>query len=374
MKIPLFKIFWRDEDIAAVEKIIRSGRYWCTGSEIAEFEGKIADYMGSKHCVVFNSGGSALHALMSAYGFGGKDEIIVPSFTFIATAYAPMYVGAKPVFADVEEKAFGLDPEDVKNKIGPATKAIMPIHYGGMPCMIDELRNLAEDSGLVLIEDAAESFGAKYRNQLVGTFGDSAMLSFCHNKIFTTSEGGAIVTENDEVCNKLKLFRSYGRVVEGDYFSKVEHLDYVELGHNLRMSTLLAALGISQLEGVHLSIEGRRKNADYLNQQLEGLEEIGLPTPPSQDYYAVYQMYTIRVKQGQKKRDELIEHLNQRGISSRIYFDPLHKYSVFTQLGFGNVDLPTTELLSSQVLTLPMYPHMTRQELDYIVESLVDFL
>ncbi|NJE47893.1 DegT/DnrJ/EryC1/StrS family aminotransferase, partial [Thermococcus sp. GR7] len=152
-------------------------------------------------------------------------------------AYAPLYVGAKPVFADIEEETLGLDPEDVKEKITSKTKAILPIHYGGMPCKIRELREIAEDYNLVLIEDAAEAFGAKIREKFVGTFGDSAIFSFCQNKIFTTSEGGAVITDSKEIYERLKLLVSYGRITEGDYFTSGANSDYVEVGYNWRLST-----------------------------------------------------------------------------------------------------------------------------------------
>ncbi|MFW6376307.1 MAG: DegT/DnrJ/EryC1/StrS family aminotransferase, partial [Thermoplasmatota archaeon] len=170
MEIPLFEIHWDEEDVNAVKEVICSGMNWACGDEIKKLEEKIADYVDVKYCLVFNSGGTALQALMKAYGFGPGDEVIVPSFTFIATAYAPLYVNAKPVFADVEKETFGLDPEDVKRKITSKTKAIMPIHYGGMPCKIDELKKIADDNDLILIEDAAEAFGAKFDGKLVSTF------------------------------------------------------------------------------------------------------------------------------------------------------------------------------------------------------------
>mgnify|MGYP000445088572 CR=1 FL=1 len=373
MKIPLFKIYWDEKDIEAVKEVITSGKYWCVGPKIEEFENMLKEYLDVKFCLTFNSGGSALFALMLAYGFKPGDEIIVPSFTFIATAYAPLYVGAKPVFADIEEETFGLDPEDVNERITPKTKAIMPIHYGGMPCKIQELRELAEDHNIILIEDAAESFGAKFKGRFVGTFGDSAIFSFCQNKVFTTSEGGCVVTNDKKVYERLKLIRSYGRVVSGNYFENPSELDYIELGYNLRMSTILAALGISQLKKVDKMIRMRRRNAEYLNRMLRKIPGIKVPEPPSPDYYAVYQMYTIRALQGGEVRDKMMKFLQEKGITTKVYFYPVHKYSIFKKLGYNSLSLPKTEEISSQVLTLPMYPHMTKEELDYIVNSIQDF-
>ncbi len=373
MEIPLFKIHWNEDDIEAVNKIIRSGSYWCIGRDIDEFEREIATYLGSEHCVLLNSGGSALQALMVAHEFQKGDEIIVPSFTFIASAYAPLYTDAKPVFADIEEETYGLDPEDVKQKITSKTKAIIPVHYGGMPCKIDTLRDLAEDHGLILIEDAAEALGAKHGGKTVGTFGHSSIFSFCQNKVISTSEGGCIVTDDPAIDEKVRLFRSYGRVIKGDYFSGGTDLDYVESGYNLRMSTILASLGRSQLRRIDDLILMRQKNASFLIEKLSCLDEVSCPVPPSKDFFTVYQMFTLRVRTGQEKRDSLLKYLGDKGISSKVYFDPVHEYSVFQKLGLSNAKLPVTEKVASEVLTIPMYPHMTREELDYLATTIIDF-
>ena len=370
MKIPLFKIYWDKDDLKSVNSVIQSGSYWCMGKQIEEFEKMISKYIGSKYCVTFNSGGSALHALMLAYKFKPGDEIIVPSFTFIATAYAPLYVKTKPVFADIEETTFGLDPTDVEKKITKRTKAIIPIHYGGFPCQIEKLRSIAKKHRVILIEDAAESFGAKVKNRFVGTFGDSTIFSFCQNKVFTTSEGGCVVTNNKKIYNRLKLIVSYGRVSSGDYFSSNVGIDYLSISYNWRLSTILAALGISQLKKIDKLIKMRRKNAKYLNRKLKKIKQIKTPEEP-EGVFAVYQMYTIRVTDG--SRNALMKFLGKRGISTKIYFDPVHKYSVFKKLGYGNIKLPVTEKISPQVLSLPMYPHITRDELNYIIDSIKEF-
>ena len=373
LKIPLFKIYWDESDIESIESVVRSGMYWATGPQIEEFENRIKEYLNAKYCITFNSGGSALFALMLAHKFKLDSEIIVPSFTFIGTAYAPLYVKAKPVFADVESETFGLDPDDVERKITSKTAGIIPIHYGGMPCKIHELKEIAQDHNLLLIEDAAESFGAKFSGKCVGTFGDSAIFSFCHNKIFTTGEGGCVITDDDRTYERLKLVQSYGRVLEGDYFLNPKNLDYVEIGHNFRLSTISAALGISQLKKVDTMIQMRRNNAEYLNESFREIDKIIIPEPPTSNYYSVYQMYTIRVIEGKRTRDSLMNFLSENGINSRIYFDPVHRYSVFKNLVQGNTSLPMTDELTSQVLTLPLYPHMSKSELDYIVNNVKNF-
>lgn len=373
MEIPLFEIYWDETDIDAVNEVIRSGMHWACGDHIERLEDALAKYLGVKYCLVFNSGGTALQSLMKAYRFGPGDEVIVPSFTFIATAYAPMYVGAEPIFADIEKETFGLSPEDVSKKITPQTKALMPIHYGGMPCKIDELKKIADDNGLILIEDAAEAFGAKFHGKQVGTFGHSSVFSFCQNKIFTTGEGGCVITEDKELCDKLKLIRSYGRVANGDYFTNPENLDYKEAGHNYRMSTIQAALGLSQLKKVDKAISLRKKKANYLHNKLKDIGEINLPVPPSERYGPVYQMYTIWINDGGKIRDDLMDYLRNEGITTRIYFDPIHEYTVFKKFLKNEVHLPNTLELSKKVLSLPLYPSISKDKLDYIVNKIKEY-
>ena len=371
MKIPLFKIYWNKEDVEAVEKIIKSGMFWSSGNEIEEFENKISEYIGSKYCITFNSGGSALHALMKAYNFKEGDEIIVPSFTFIATAMTPLYVGAKPIFADIEDETLGLNPDDVLEKITNKTKAILPIHYGGIPCKIKELKEIADDYNLVLIEDAAEAFGAKVDNKNVGTFGDSAIFSFCQNKIFTTGEGGCITTNNKKLYEKLKLIVSYGRISEGNHFAGQSKTDYVDIGYNWRLSTILASLGISQLNKVDKLIEMRRKNAEYLNNKLNRIKGVNIINVPN-NYFAVYQLYSI-ILDSKNIRDELINYLKEKNISTKIYFEPCHEYTVFKELVDNDINLPITQQISSKILTLPIYPHMDKNELNYIIDSIKEF-
>ena len=210
-KIPLFKIYWDEEDVETVKEAIQRGMYWAIGPNIEKFENMLSEYVDTKHALVFNSGTSALHAVLLAHGIGQGDEVIVPSFTFIATANAPLFVGAKPVFADIENKTYGLNPDDVETKITPRTKAIIPIHFGGCPCLIEELREIARKHKLLLIEDAAESLGAAVDGKKVGSFGNAAILSFCSNKVITTGEGGAVVSDSAEIYERLKLIRSHGR-------------------------------------------------------------------------------------------------------------------------------------------------------------------
>jgi perosamine synthetase len=371
-EIPLFKIQWDEADVEAVSGAIRAGRDWAIGPNVEKFEQALASYVGSPFALVMNSGTSALHAAMLAHGIGEGDEVIVPSFTFISTANAPLFVGAKPVFADIEESTFGLDPEAVSRKVTGRTRALIPVHYGGCSCRIQELRQIADEHRLVLIEDAAESLGAKVRGKNVGTFGDSAIISFCGPKVITTGEGGALLTGSRDVFEKARLTRSHGRLETRDYFSTSEYMDYVEVGYNFRMSNIVAALGISQLEKVDRIIELRRANAARYDERLSRIEGIKVISPP-EGYERVFQMYTIEVGGGRERRDALSAHLNKAGIMTKVYFEPVHLTHFYrTGLGYSD-DLPVTEGVSSRVLSLPMYPSLTADEIDAIAESIADF-
>lgn len=361
-------MYWDDDDVSGVSKVIKSGMSWASGPQIAEFERIIADYIGSKYCLTFNSGTSALHAVLLAYGIGPGDEVIVPSFTFIATANAPKFVGATPVFADIETSSFGLDPADVETKITKRTKAIIPVHYGGFPCKIKELKKIADDHGIPLIEDAAEAFGASIGKRKVGTFGDSAILSFCQNKIITTGEGGAIVTGNRDLYEKLKLLRSHGRPDTVDYFSTTQILDYITLGFNMRISSMTAALGIAQLQKIDHILSQRRADAEYYQSRLTGISGISVPKE-TRGTYAVYQLFSIQTK----KRDKMIKALEKEGIMTKVYFSPAHKTHYYQKvLGYTD-SLPVTEAISEEILSLPFYTGILRSDLDTVINAIENF-
>ncbi len=373
MQIPLFRIYWDNNDIEQVTAVIKKGGYWAIGPEIKEFEKKAAEYVGVKYALAVNSGTSALHTVLAAHGIGKGDEVIVPSFTFIATSNSVLMVGAKPVFADIEAETYGLDPADVEKKITRRTKAIMPVHVGGLPCRIMELRQIADKHRLLLIEDAAESLGASVNGKKLCSIGDSAALSFCSPKVITMGEGGMIFTNSRDVYEKSRLIYNHGRVETSDYFSSTEQMEYVMLGYNFRMSTMTAALGIAQLEKIDRIIQMRRENAAYLTKKLASVKEIKTPTEPA-GYLHLYQMYTIRSNSGDGVRDKLKDYLNKSGIGTKIYFDPVH-LSLFYRRDHGHKagELPSTEDLSRRVLTLPMFPTLTREEMDYMAEKIKEF-
>jgi len=332
MNIPLYKTYWDKDDVEAVTRIIERGMWWAGGKENTELEGKIARYAGVKHGVSVNSGTSALNGIMLAYRLGVGDEVIVPSFTYPPTVNAVKYVGATPVFADIEEERFGLDPEDVKKRITDKTRAIIAVHVYGLPCRISELAEIAEDNNLLLIEDAAEAIGAEEYGKKVGGFGDASIFSFAGNKIISTGEGGMVVTNDEIMRERLRAIRSK---------------------HSWRMSTILASLGLSQFNKIEQVINARIICAKYLTNGLEFIDGINPPVEPDGISHT-YQFYTIKTGHRDKLKDCLEEH----GITTKIYFPPIMN------------GLPVTDMVSRRVLTLPLYPELTMDEMNYMLETI----
>lgn len=372
-KIPLYRISSDEEDVKAVSKVILRGTDWAIGKEIEEFEELLANYVGTKYCLMFNSGTSALHAGLLATGVDYRHEVIIPSFTFIATANSVLMVNAKPKFVDIEDETYGLDPLMIDSSITKKSKVIIPIHYAGLPCKIEEIREIAREKKIILFEDAAESLGSKIRNKKVGTFGDLSMFSFAGNKVLTTGEGGCITTDSKQIFEKLKLIRSHGRIDKQNYFSSILRPEYVTIGFNWRMSSITAALGISQLSKLEKLIELRRKHAKYLNSRLSKFKQIKTPTEPI-GFRHVYQLYSIRLPNS-IMRNKLMEFLTKKGIMSKVFFDPVHKTKFYKKiLGSTKQYLNTTESVSQQILTLPMFPGLKTEDLEYICESVKEFL
>ena len=369
-KIPMYKIYTDDEDVNLVTKIIRRGSSWALGPEIEEFENSIKNYVGADYCLALNSGTSALHASLLAYNIGKNDEIIVPSFSFIATANSVLFVDAKPKFADIEEDTFGLDPQSILENITPKTKSIIPMDYGGQGCKIFDIKKIAEDKNLILIEDGAECLGSSVNGKKIGSIADCTVFSFCGNKVLTTGEGGAITTNSKEVYEKIKLIRSHGRVDTSDYFSNPSLSQYIGLGYNWRMSSITAALGISQLQKLDKIIKMRKDNAQYLSKHLSKIPQIKTPNITS-NHDHIYQMYTILLE-NKIIRDDLHNFLIKKEIFSKVYFNPIHKTKFYSKFNDSN-NLSVTEMIANKALTIPLYPNMTQEEKEYLINSIMEF-
>ena len=371
-KIPLYKIFTDDEDIQLVNKVIRRGNHWAIGPEIEEFENALSNYVGSKYCVAVNSGTSALHASLLSYEIGSNDEVIVPSFSFISTANSVLFVNATPIFSDIERENFGLDPTLIETKISKKTKALMPMDYAGQSCKIFDLIEIAKKHNLVLIEDAAESLGSSINGSKVGSVSDCAIFSFTGNKVMTTGEGGAVVTNSEEIFRKLKLVRSHGRTDSTNYFQNPDSSNYVNVGYNWRLATTSAALGIAQLSKLPKIIKMRQENARYLSSHLSKHKEIQTPSAKSGSDH-IYQMYSITLENKQI-RENLHSFLTSNGIFSKVYFSPIHLTEFYAQkFGTHKGMLPVTEDISDRILTLPMFPNMTLEEKKLIIDTIDEF-
>lgn len=365
--IPLFEIDWDESDIDEVANSIKRGGYWAKGPYVDELESRLEQYLGVEHALLVNSGTTALVAALQGIGMDKGDEVIVPSFTFIATANAVRLAGAEPVFADIEPQTYGLSPSDVESKITESTVGILPVHCYGTSCRIKELSDIADKHGLWLVEDAAEVLGAEYNSQKLGTFGDVSALSFCQNKIVPTGEGGAVVTNRDNIAEEVELYRSHGRSTE-DYFNSVDSGRYVSLGTNIRMSDITAALGCSQMDRVTTLIKNRRQVAQRYNEAFKHVDGVQ-PHKSLPNANHVYQLYTIKLADWVDRKN-VIETLHQNNISSKVYWDPpVHQTNYYIKTA-DQISLPTTERIASRVLSLPMYPSLSHEDSERVVSGI----
>lgn len=371
-KIPLYKVLIDKDDAKIVSKVIKRGSYWAIGPEIEEFEQQLANYVGTNYCATFNSGTSAGHAALISCNVKPKDEIIVPSFTFVSTANWAKMVNAKPKFCDIEEETLGIDPAQVERNFTKRTKIIMPVHYAGLPCKIKEISAFAKSKKTILIEDAAESIGSSINKKKVGSFGNLAIFSFAGNKVLTTGEGGAITTNSKKIFEKLKLIRSHGRLDKHNYFASITKPNYISLGYNWRMSSITAAVGISQLAKIDKLINLRRKKAKYLSLRLDKFKHVKLHKE-SKGVVHAYQLYSIRLS-NTNERNKMIQFLAKKGIMSKVFFHPVHLSAFYNKdQNVYNSSLKKTELVSNTILSLPMFPGLKLEEMKYIIDSIGEF-
>ena len=369
-KIPLYRIFTDNEDEKLISKVLSRQMDWAIGPEILEFEKKLSNYVGTKYCLTFNSGTSAGHAALLALNINSGD-VLVPSFTFIATANWPLMVNAKPKFVDIDEKRFGMDPQSLDKKISKNTKAIIPIHYGGLPCEINELKKISSNKNIPLIEDCAEALGTKINGKSAGIYGKISIFSFAPNKILTTGEGGAICTNSKNLFEKLKLIRSHGRELNNNYFKTNQQANYTSIGYNWRMSSITAALGNSQFNKIDKILRLRKKYARIYDQQFKKIEQITTPFVSDNEEH-VYQLYTIRLE-NQKIRNKLQQYLTKKRIMTKIFFDPIHLSNFYKKLGYEKNQLPVTQKISKTILSLPIFPGLKKEEISYVCNSVKEF-
>lgn len=339
-----------EDERAAVDRVLSSG-ILAQGPEVAAFEQEFASLVDGRRCIAVNSGTSALHLAFLAAGVGQGDEVIVPSFSFAATANAVSLAGATPIFADIELDHFALDPAAVEAAITPRTRGVMPVHLYGHPADMVSLSAIAGKHDLVMFEDAAQAHAAEIGGKPVGAWGTAASFSFYPTKNMSSGEGGMIVTDSAELERLARMLRNQG--MERRYENEV-------IGFNARMTDIHAAIGRVQLAKLTDWTKKRRQNAAFLNEHLEGV--ITPPTAPSAVH--VYHQYTVRIVD--HDRDAFAAELGKRGVASGVYYPtPIHRLPSFSL----DLDLPTTELAASQVLSLPIYPSLSAGELETIVEA-----
>lgn len=358
--IPIAKPLIGKEEEKAVIEVLRSGQI-TSGKWTEEFEQRFAEYIGSKHCVATGNGTEALYLALQASGVSLGDEVITTPFTFIASANAILFVGAIPVFVDIDEETFNIDPELIEKAVTKKTKAILPVHLYGLPSNMPEIMRIAKKHNLTVIEDAAQAHGASILGQKVGTFGKAASFSFYPTKNMTTSEGGAVTTNDDNVSDMAHLLREQGMRIR--YHHEV-------VGYNFRMTNIQAAIGLEQLKKLEAFTSKRIKNAAYLTKNLLGIKGLITPVTPS-GYRHVFHQYTIRItKDYSLSRDQLIDKLKEAEIGAMIYYPiPVHKQRPYLNLGY-NDKLPITDKVSSEVLSIPVHPSLTKDNLDKIVRTL----
>lgn len=368
MNVPLSIPNIGEEEISLVTQVLRSG-WLAHGPKTKQFEEEFAKYMGTKFAISMNSCTSALH--LAIQGAGLKGEVIVPSFTFSASANAIINAGCKPVFAEVRHDTCNIDPQKIPEKITRKTAGIMPVHYAGQSCEMDEIMEIAEKHGLAVIEDSAETIGGEYGGRKTGTFG-TGCFSFFPTKNMTTGEGGMVTTDDPELAEKINVLKAHGMSTSTYEREKKERpwlRASIAAGYNFRMCDVLSAIGIAQLKKLDGMNELRRRHAKYLNKGLSGIEGIETPVE-SRKAKHVYQMYTIKVDTGRINRERFIAGLREKGIGASVHFDPpVHLQPLYMSMGCRKGDFPVTEKIAESIVTLPMYPALARKELDYIISS-----
>ena len=368
LQVPLLDIPASYEQILSdvekkISEVIRSGRF-ILGPVVEELEARIADYCGTKYAVGVSSGTDALLISLMAAGVGEGDEVITTPFTFFATAGSIARVGAHPVFVDIEPETFNIDPKQIGNKITGKTRALMPVHLYGQCANMDSILEMAREHGLAVIEDAAQAIGSEYKGQRAGSIGDYGCLSFFPTKnLGGFGDAGMVTMSSKELYERVKILRVHGS--EPKYFHKT-------IGGNFRVDAIQAAVVLAKLNYLDHWTEQRRQNAKTYKKLFEEkglLDSLKLPSEATPRH--VYNQYVIRVKD---YRDDLHQFLAKNHVATEIYYPlPLHLQECFGNLGYHQGDFPVAERVANEVLALPVYPELTENQLEYVVEMIAHF-
>lgn len=362
-----------DEDVAAVVDVLKSSKLSQLSSPaVADFEGKLAAYVGTRHAVAVNSGTAAVHTALAALEVGPGDEVLVPSHTFIGSAAPITYQGATPVFVDVEDQDYCLDPESVRRSITGRTKAIIAVHLNGVAAAMDEITAIGSEHGIPVIEDVAQAIGGTYHGRHLGSLGTLSAFSFWEDKIITAGgEGGAILTDDEELADRMRRFRHHGenRPAGARVYSSIS------IGHNYRLTAMQAALASSQLDRLDSFLADRRRNTAELTKRLAAVPGLQVPRESAISEHACWK-YVCRVPgQNEDGIDRLTVRLRERGVPAfRRYPVPLHRQPAFVSLGYGDRPCPVADRLATELFSLPIHPLIGTDHIDFMAETIAAVL
>ena len=370
--IPYGRQWIDDDDIAAVVDVLRSD-WLTTGPAVPAFEHALAELGGARHAVAVSSGTAALHASMYALGIRPGDEVIVPAMTFAATANCVVFQGGRPVFADVDPRTLLINPEDVQAKITPQTRCIVAVDYAGQPCEYDTLRAIAENAGVHLVADACHALGGRYKDRSVGSLADLSAFSFHPVKHVTTGEGGAVTTDDPELAGRMRLFRNHGitadfreRAGKGSWFYEME-----DLGYNYRITDFQCALGTSQLKKLPQWVKRRREIAACYDKAFSGMSGVK-PLEVKSDVVHAYHLYVVQLNLERLRVDRgaIFKALRAEGIGVNVHYIPVHLHPFYRRrFGTGPGMCPVAEAAYERILSLPMFPAMTDDDVHDVVAA-----
>tara|TARA_B100000315_G_scaffold190709_1_gene180832 strand:- start:439 stop:1563 length:1125 start_codon:yes stop_codon:yes gene_type:complete len=368
MKIQFHKPHISQKELDSVSETIKSG--WLTmGSKTLEFEEEFKNYIGSQYTISTNSATAALHLALNALDVKKNDEIIIPTNTFIATAEAIVYTGATPVLCDIDRRTHNLNIECLEKLITSRTKVLIPVHFGGHPCDMDEILRIGQQYNLKIIEDAAHALPSQYKNKRIGTISDATCFSFYATKTLSTGEGGMVTTDNKEIAEKVTLQRLHG--IKGDAWKRYEqdndwYYDVVDLGYKYNTTDIQAAMGLVQLEKLEWMRDERKKIAEKYMEAFSG--KINFISELS-DNRSAWHLFVIKVA----NRDDLHQELIKRGISTSVHFIPIHKHIYYkNRYSFIDDDYPIANTIYEQSLSLPIYPGLSGNEIEYIIKHVLN--
>lgn len=358
-----------EDDIQAVVDTLRSD-FLTTGPRVAEFEKKVADFVNAKYAIAVSNGTAALHVACLAAGLKEGDEVITTPITFAASANCALYCGAVPVFADIDKSTYNIDPKDIERKITDKTKAIIAVHYTGQPCDMDAINAIAKKHNLLVIEDAAHALGADYKGRMIGSISDMTTFSFHPVKHITTGEGGMILTNDDKLYERLKLYRTHGITREASMLTKNDgpwYYEQLELGYNYRITDIQCALGISQMKKLPEFISRRREIAKKYDEAFKDVPQIIRPYQ-LEGCNNSWHLYVIQVK----NRKQVFERLKKADIGVNVHYIPVYKHPYYQTHGYADIKCENAENLYEHLISIPMYATLTDEQQQYVIDKVIE--